>query len=44
MELLGQSIGKYVNINLTNITKLDNRQIAKEQRRINAQNDFAFNR
>lgn len=44
MELLGQSIGKYVNINLTNITKLDNRQIAKEQRIINAQNDFAFNR
>lgn len=44
MELLGQSIGKYVNINLTNITKLDNRQIAKEQRKINAQNDFAFNR
>ena len=44
MQLLGQSIGKYVNINLTNITKLDNRQIAKEQRRINAQSDFAFNR
>ena len=44
MELLGQSIGKYVNINLTNITKLDNRQISREQKRINAQNDFAFNR
>lgn len=44
MELLGQSIGKHININLTNITKLDNRQIAKEQRKINAQNDFAFNR
>ena len=44
MTLLGEAIGKYVNINLTNITKLDNRQIAKEQRRINAQSDFAFNR
>lgn len=44
MALLGEAIGKYVNINLTNVTKLDNRQIAKEQRRINAQNDFAFNR
>lgn len=44
MALLGESIGKYVNINLTNITKLDNRQIAKEQKRISAQNDFAFNR
>ena len=44
METLGQAIGRYININLTNITKLDNRQIAKEQKKINAQNDFAFNR
>lgn len=44
MALIGETIGRYVNINLTNVTKLDNRQIAKEQRRINAQNDFAFNR
>ena len=44
METLGSTIGKYININLTNITKLDNRQIAKEQKKINAQNDFAFNR
>lgn len=44
MQLLGEAIGRYVNINLTNITKLDNRQIAREQRKINAQNDFAFNR
>lgn len=44
METLGATIGKYININLTNITKLDNRQIAKEQKKINAQNDFAFNR
>ena len=44
METLGATIGKYININLTNITKLDNRQIAKEQNKINAQNDFAFNR
>lgn len=44
METLGATIGKYININLTNITKLDNRQIAKEQKKINAQSDFAFNR
>ena len=44
METLGATIGKYININLTNITKLDNRQIAKEQKKINTQNDFAFNR
>jgi len=44
MEELGQTIGKYVNINFTNITRLDNRQIAREQKKINAQNDFAMNR
>ncbi len=44
MSLLGEAIGKYININLTNITRLDNRQIAKEQKRISAQNDFTFNR
>lgn len=43
METLGQAIGKYININLTNITKLNNRQIAKEQKRINNQMDFAYN-
>lgn len=44
METLGQAIGKHVNIALTNITKLDNRQLAREQKKINAQNDFAMNR
>lgn len=44
METLGQAIGKYINVNLTNITKLNNRQIAREQKKINAQSDFAFNR
>lgn len=44
METLGQAIGKYININLTNVTKLNNRQIAREQKKINAENDFAFNK
>ena len=44
MATLGREIGKHVIVNFTNITKLDNRQIAREQREINAQNDFAFNR
>lgn len=44
MATLGREIGKNVIVNFTNITKLDNRQIAREQREINAQNDFAFNR
>lgn len=44
METLGQAIGRHVVVNVTNITKLGNRQIAREQRRINEQSDFAFNR
>lgn len=44
MEELGQTIGRYININLTNITQLNNRQIAREQKKINAQNDFAMNK
>lgn len=44
MAQLGAEIGRNVVIELTNITKLDNRQIAREQKRINTQNDFAFNR
>ncbi len=44
MAQLGAEIGRNVVIQLTNVTKLDSRQIAKEQKRINAQNDFAFNR
>ena len=44
MALIGQELAKYVNINLTNITKLDSKVIAREQRKINAESDFAFNR
>lgn len=44
MTQLGEEIGRNVNITLTNVTKLDNRQIAREQRIINAQSDFASNR
>lgn len=44
MAQLGEAIGKHININLTNITKLDKREIAKEQKKINQQQDFAFNR
>lgn len=44
MSELGRSIGEWVTINLTNITKMDSRQIAREQKIINAQSDFAANR
>lgn len=44
MALLGEAIGKYININATIPVYVANRQIAKEIRRINAEDDFAFNR
>ena len=44
MELLGQSIGKYISLNATIPVYVGNRQIAREIRMINADDDFAFNR
>ena len=43
MAQLGAEIGKNVVVNLTNITKVGNRQIAREIKRINAEQEFAFN-
>ena len=44
MAELGAEIGRNVIVNLTNITKVGNRQIAREIKQINAEQDFAFNR
>lgn len=44
MEQIGQAIAKYLNINATVPIYVGNRMIAKEMKRINAENDFAFNR
>ena len=44
MELLGEAIGKYININLTNITELDGRQIARKVDKIQQNNNFVLNR
>lgn len=44
MALLGEAIGKYININATIPVYVGNRQIARELQKINAENDFAFNR
>jgi hypothetical protein len=44
MELLGSTIGKYISINLTNITELDGRQIARKVEQINQNNNFVLNR
>lgn len=44
METLGQAIGKYINISATVPVYVGNRQIAREIKKINAKNDFAFNK
>lgn len=44
LSLVGEAIGKYVNINLTNITQLDGRQIARKVEQINNNNRFVLNR
>lgn len=43
MAELGAEIGRNVVVNLTNITKLGNRQIAREIKQINAEQEFACN-
>lgn len=43
METLGEAIGRYININATVPVYVGNRQIAREIKRINTENDFAFN-
>lgn len=43
MQRIGEAIGRYVTINLTNIIRLNARQIAKETRKVNAETDFATN-
>lgn len=44
MALLGEAIGKYININATIPVYVGNRQIAREIQKIQSENDFAFNR
>ena len=44
LEQLGSTIGKYININATVPVYVGNRQIAREIKKISADNDFAFNR
>lgn len=44
MALLGEAIGKYININATIPVYVGNRQIAREVRKIDAEDNFAYNR
>lgn len=43
MQLLGEAIGRYVNLNATIPIYMGSRQIAREIKKINAQNNFATN-
>ncbi len=44
METLGEAIGRYITVNLTNVTELDGRQIARKVDKIQQNNNFVFNR
>lgn len=44
MAMLGEAIGKYININATVPVYVGNRMVARELKRINAEDDFAYNR
>lgn len=44
MSLLGEAIGKYITVNLTNVTSLDGRTIARKTTQINNNKNFAMNR
>ena len=44
MELLGEAIGRYISVNLTNITKLDSREIARQTNQVQNENSFIRNR
>ena len=43
MEELGRAIGRYINLNATIPVYVGNRQIAREIKRIDAEDNFAFN-
>lgn len=44
MQLLGEAIGKYVTVNLTNVNQMNGRVLSREIKKIESENDFAFNR
>lgn len=44
MALLGEAIGRYITVDITNVTNLDGRQIARKVDKIQQNNDFVLNR
>lgn len=43
LEIIGETIAKHTKIDLTNIIKLNERTIAREIKRVNAESKFAYN-
>ena len=43
MELLGKAIGRYIKVALTNRVYVGNREVAREMKNIEAEENFAFN-
>lgn len=44
MSMLGEAIGRYITVNLTNITELDGRTIARKVSEVNNNTNFLLNR
>ncbi len=44
METLGEAIGKYISLNISNEVKMDGKVISREVKKINQNNDFVMNR
>ena len=44
MALLGEAIGKYITINLTNVNQMNGRVISREIQKVQNQSNFAMNR
>ena len=44
MDLLGQSIARHMVINLTNINQMNGRVLSRELKKVQNENDFAYNR
>ena len=43
MAQLGEEIGKHVLVNLTNVTEMNGRVLAREIKQIQSEQNFAFN-
>lgn len=43
METLGQAIGKYITLNLTNVNQMNGRVLSREIKKVMANDEFALN-